>query len=82
MVWAGQPGGDVDAALAEHRLHLGQRVRLLDLADEPGADVVAALVVEVAGALGGQEQAQPADRARRSRCSIGSLLAGCRTAGR
>ena len=58
VLLGGELGRDVDAALAEHRLHLGQRGRLLDPADEPGADVVAALVVEVAGALGGQEQAE------------------------
>ena len=56
---AGEPRGDVDPALAEHRLHLGQRGLLLHLADEPGADVVAASVVEVAGTLGGQQQPQP-----------------------
>src|SRR5208283_4134958 len=54
-----ESGRDVNTALAEHRLHLGQRVRLLDLADEPGADVIAATVVEIARTLGCQQQTQP-----------------------
>src|SRR5208337_2930382 len=54
-----ESGRDVNTALAEHRLHLGQRVRLLDLAYEPGADVIAATVVEIARTLGGQQQTQP-----------------------
>ena len=81
--WAGQPGGDVDAAVAEHRLHLGQRGRLLDAADEPGADVVAALVVEVAGALGGQQAGRGRPTGRGAAGSPSApCVGGCRCAGR
>ena len=78
----GKLSGDIDAAVAEHGLHLGQRIRLLDLADEPGANIFTTLVVEIAGTLSRQKQPQSGRPARRNKCSIGSLLAGCLTAGR